>query len=265
MGMGKRALPVLAVWVASFLPAPALAGAWTLPKGSGQVIVSGFWGEATAAFDSGGSAQAIPTFQKAEINLYAEYGITDRLTAVLRSEAKTYASGAAPSLDAARFGLSGGGLRWALWQGEDAVLSAEVTGRVATPFDRRARAEERGGEVDLRLQGGHGFSLGRWSGFAELQAGYRIGLEERGDAVVADLSVGLRPQPRLLLLAQSFNTLAVERSEAPFAEPSEHKLQLSAVYDITLKLALQVGGTATLAGRDALQERALLTAVWFRF
>jgi hypothetical protein len=265
MGMGMRVSLRLAVWVASLLPAPALAGAWTLPQGSGQVIVSGFWAEAMEAFDGGGQVEAIPLFQKAEIHLYAEYGLTDGVTAILRTEAKTYASGEAPSLDAARFGLSGGGARLLLWEGDGAVLSAEITGRVATPFDRRARSEERGGEVEALLLAGKGFVVGRWPGFAEIQGGYRLGLDGRSDAFRADLTLGIRPRAQWLLLAQSFNTLAVDHPDAGFAEPTEHKLQLSAVYDVNRHLSLQIGGLATLAGRDALQERALVTAVWLRF
>ncbi|BDA82697.1 hypothetical protein Sa4125_02390 [Aureimonas sp. SA4125] len=256
---------VLAMLVAAMLPAKAVAGAWTLPEGFGQVIVSGYWGEAMEAYGSDGEAEAIPLFQKAEINLYAEYGVTDRLTAILRSEAKTYASEEAPSLDAARFGLTGGGARLLVWEGESVVLSAEIVGRVATPFDRRARAEERGGEVDLRLMAGQNFQIGSWSAYADIQGAYRIGIEGRADAFVMDLSLGVRPQPRLLLLAQSFNALALSREGAPVAEPTEHKLQLSAVYDISPRLSLQAGGVATVAGRDALRETALLTAVWLRF
>lgn len=115
------------------------------------------------------------------------------------------------------------------------------------------------------LLAGKGFTIGRWPGFAEIQGGYRFGLDGRSDAFRADLTLGIRPQARWLLLAQSFNTLAVDRPDATFAEPTEHKLQLSAVYDVNRHLSLQVGGFATLAGRDALRERALVTAVWLRF
>ena len=261
----KAASLVLAVLAAAMLPASAIAGAWTVPEGTGQVIVSGLYSEAMQAFGADGEAVPIPLFRKAEISFYGEYGLTDALTAILRSEAKTYASGEALSPDAARFGLSGGGARLRLWEGSGAILSAEIVGRVATPFDRRARTEERGGAVDFRLMAGKGFDVGAWPAFAEFQAAYRLGLGERDDAIIADVIFGLRPWPRLLLLAQSFNTLPLRRTGDGKDDPTEHKLQLSAVYDLNRRLSLQVGGVATMAGRDALTERGLVTALWFRF
>jgi hypothetical protein len=37
------------------------------------------------------------------------------------------------------------------------------------------------------------------------------------------------------------------------------------VYDLTPKLALQLGGYSTYWGRDALQENGLVAGAWYKF
>ena len=247
--------------LAALSPVPALAGAWTLKTGEGQVIVSGLYSEALELFDDQGDPQAIPVFHKAELSAHAEYGLTDWLTAIGRSELKTEAVGTPVSIDAARFGLSGVGLRARLWQGDGTVVSAELSGRM--PVGSRRFDHEPDAEVDLRMLAGLGFALGSWSGFVDLQGAYRLRPGAPADEIRADLTLGLRPRSHLLWLAQSFNTLSTDGEE--LASSTEHKAAVSLVYDMTTYLSVQVGGIATVAGRDALRERGLITALWLRF
>lgn len=249
--------------LALLLPATALAGAWTAKRGEGQVIVSGLYSEAFDAFDEGGNPYAIPLFRKVEIGGYAEYGLTDWLTAIMRTDLKSEAAGTPLALDEARFGLSGLGARARLWEGGSAVVSAELSGRLPTGHSGGRWEGDPDAEIDLRLLAGYGFTLGSWSGFVDLQGAYRIRPGAPNDEVRADLTLGLRPRPRLLWMAQSFNTIAA--GGGAFAGATEHKAQVSLVYDLTKHLSVQFGGIATVAGRNALSERGVISAVWYRF
>ncbi|MDX1731115.1 MAG: hypothetical protein R3184_08260, partial [Aurantimonas coralicida] len=63
----------------------------------------------------------------------------------------------------------------------------------------------------------------------------------------------------------SFNSIGDGSEKSFFVSGSEHKLQLSGVWDVNESWSLQLGGVATIAGENALRERGLVAAVWHRF
>ena len=257
----RNAPPVafrLALLGALLVPGIASAGAWTKPKGEGEVIVTGLYSEALEAFADDGGSYEIPVFHKAEVSAYAEFGLTDWATAIGRTELQSFSTDEPLSMDEARFGLSGFGGRLRLWQGDGAVVSAEASGFFASRRDDRTDNEP-DGEIDLRLLAGYGFALRDWPAFLDVQGAYRFRIGGVADEVRADVTLGLRPHARLLLMAQSFNRLSTGDGT------DEHKAEISAVYDLTESLSLQVGGLATIAGSDALRERGVVTAIWYRF
>ena len=75
-----------------------------------------------------------------------------------------------------------------------------------------------------------------------------------------------RTLPRLLLLLQSFNTVAVQ-GDRRFGggRMRRHKLQPSLVWELSESWSVQFGAFATLAGRETLQESGLVAALWWRF
>lgn len=251
---------VLAAGVSS-----AFAGAWTLPEGKGQVIVSGLYAEAAEAFGEKGSREAIPVFRKADLSAYVEYGLTDWLTAIGQAEAQSFAANRPPTFGNAQFALGMAGARVRLWHDDRAVVSAELAARFEPGEDGSLLSGLSGGGIDLRLLGGYGFALGDWPSFVNGEVAYRPHLEDGDGEVRLDLTLGTRPRERLLLLAQSFNALSAELSGDLAGGRAEHKLHVSAVYDLTETLSVQVGGLATVAGRHSLRERGLVTALWFRF
>lgn len=241
-------------------PDASLAGAWTMEPGRGQVIVSGFYAEASQAFGESGDAEEIPVFHKADIQADVEYGWAEGWTVIGRGGLKTEAVGEPVTIDEARFGLVGIGSRFRLLETGASVVSAEVTGRwAAQSSGMQASGMQENGDLDLRLLAGHGFGAGPWSGFAEIQLAYRARFGDVEDELRLDATVGLRPAQSILLLAKSFNTVR------PDASYREHKVQLGAVYEINEAIALEVGAIATVDGRMALREQGIVTAVWYRF
>lgn len=58
----------------------ALAGAWTLPRGEGQVIASLNYSASGAGVDDRGNQVSADSFQRIDISTYTEYGVRDWLT-----------------------------------------------------------------------------------------------------------------------------------------------------------------------------------------
>lgn len=258
----RRRLPACLrlVLVASYAlsGSDAAAGAWTRKAGEGEVIVSGLYAEASGTFDGAGDPA---DFRKADLQAHAEFGLTDRLTAIGRAEWKSASSEDTSSFDTGRFGLVGLGARYPVFESRGAVVSVEAVGRIAA--DREASDEA--GDLDLRIAAGYGFSVAALPAFVDAEGAFRSRFGGPADEIRVDLTAGLRPEPRLLLLAQSFNTVAIEPSEGRSVAGREHKVAISAVYEVSPRLALQLGGLVTVAGRDVARERGLITALWFRF
>lgn len=265
MGQGfwTRALVVLTC-LASCAGA-VLAGPWTLPEGRGLVIATLLGSQADGRFDGAGAWQPSPRFRKAEIQILAEYGLTDRFTLRGRTEARHLRFADRPEASETGLGFTEFGLRTRLLERGSLVLSAEGNLRAA-----EARAVEgAGAQGDLRFEAearglaGYGFRFREREAFAGAEVAYRF-RGVRADELRLDLTLGFRPRPRTLVLAQSFSAFALaEAGGVP--EGSDHKGQLSLVQDLTPALSVQVGGFATYAARERLAERGLLVALWRRF
>jgi hypothetical protein len=80
-----------------------------------------------------------------------------------------------------------------------------------------------------------------------------------------DATLGVRPLPQWLVLAQVFNVISEGASPPIFPSYDYSKLQLTVVYDLTRQWSLQGGGFTTFSGRNALQEKGLILGAWYKF
>ncbi|MDQ6703114.1 MAG: hypothetical protein M3Z96_08455, partial [Pseudomonadota bacterium] len=78
-----------------------------------------------------------------------------------------------------------------------------------------------------------------------------------------DLTMGLRPWPRLLMMLQSYTSIATGAGQ--FGHESWTKLQPSLVYAIAPQWSVQIGGFITVAGINAGRELGPTAGVWYRF
>ena len=155
------------------LPDLAHAGAWTLPAGSGQIIVTGLTSNSVIGYDATGATTAIAPYLKHDVFVLGEFGLSDDLTMI-----------ANPSYDAVN--VTGGtnnsgagytevGARLRLAHPSDGVLSLQS--KVLIPGeqrgDRLAQLNSQGTQVDLRALAGHDFHVGRLPVFVDGEAGYR--------------------------------------------------------------------------------------------
>lgn len=267
MRLRLSALAVGAYVAAAAGAMDARAGAWTQPAGQGQIVLGGTFTRADRLFDASGRLVPTADYRKFELPAHLEYGATDWLTLIAAPALLAISTGQPATDDYSGIGHSEAGARARLWQGGRSVASLQGTLRLPGASDPRAPAQAGQTDVqaDLRLLAGHGFSLGRgWTGFVNGEIGYRF-RDGPPDEYRLDVTLGLRPTPRWLLLAQSFNTLAARGGRAGPGRGSASKLQLSVVRDLTVRWAVQLGTIATIAGEDALVEYGVVAAIWYRF
>ncbi|MBK1622265.1 hypothetical protein [Afifella marina] len=237
----------------------ALAGAWTLQKGAGQVI-----GTLVFSQSPGDLTGGLYGDTKTEFTLFTEYGMTRDLTLIAVPGFRRASVGASTSSGPGYFDF---GARYQVFSKGAAVASVQGIARIPGASDPNVSANlgHTNAEYDLRGLLGYGFKLGENEAFVDIQAGYRYRTAGPADEVRADLSVGYRLRPDLLLIGQSFNTVSVGEAQGGFRRVREHKLQVSAVYDINARLSVQAGSYASVYGENALRERAVFSAVWVRF
>jgi hypothetical protein len=120
-------------------------------------------------------------------------------------------------------------------------------------------------QIDIRGLVGYSFKVGSLPAFVDLQIAQRFRLNGPPDEFRTDVTFGIRPAERWLLLMQSFNVVSEGTGTWGFASYNYYKFELSAVYALTPKLSLQLGGYSTYWGRNALQENGLVVGAWYKF
>jgi hypothetical protein len=265
----KTALLTLAF---ALLPAAARAAAWTLPRHHWQIISGIISSDATRSFDSAGDA-AVPTrFQRLLSQNDFEWGLSDRLTLLVRTET-AYAhtrDGTSVAVNAVDNAIEGGA-RLRLFQGlgilaDDDVLSLEATARTAGAFNfaYSANANAAGKDAGFRLLYGSGFQLFDKNGFVNLEAGYRWVSHPRPDQMPIDLTAGLWLTHGWMVMLQSFN-LVSGPATPPYVDFRSHKFEASTVVRLTRRISLQAGAFFSPAGQNALDERGLCVSIWSDF
>jgi protein XagA len=253
------------------------AGAWLLAADKSQIIFNGSWTEANHRFDKNGKPRISGRFTKQEFSTTFERGWSDTLTIIGGINAKHqaipdsdfYAGGL--RAHTASFAILAGG-RVKLWSNSQSVFSLQSTvqtsGERAIPHNQRKM--DAPVESEVRLLAGHSFSIPAFStqaynipAFVDFQTAYRWRGGSNTDEVRFDATLGIRPLPHLLVMLQSFNSVAVDQDKRFGSKrATQHKIQASAVYDMNEQWAVQGGIFASLKGKEALRERGALLAVW---
>jgi protein XagA len=254
----------------------AVAGAWTRPAGESLVIFSNEFSGGSRQFDNSGRLQAANRFSKFESRTRAETGLIEGTTLVVATRIGR-ASNLPPDHlltlqnlgQLERWNGIAAGIRQRLWHGDSWTTSVEVLGEVI----RSKRQDELGQtlqlglprrQIEVRMAAGHSFELGNMPAFVDASIGYRHRSDRLPADVLAGLGFGIRPHPRLLLMAQAFGELGHKTSAVP-QPASRLKLLVSAVIDVWGKHSLQVSGTITPIGRSTIAERSVAVSLWRKF
>ena len=246
---------------------PALAGAWTLDAGTGALVVTGTASQANSVFDSGSKLRPIPRYSKDEAQALIEYGVTNWFTAMFQPSLQHVDIAAPFNAQRSGLGYTDIGGRARIWSDASWVVSAQATFRIPGVFDKTnpAAIGYTDSEIELRGLAGYSFKAGTLPAFVDLEVAQRYRLGGPPNEFRTDITFGIRPAERWLLLAQSFNVLSEGAGSWGFGSFAYHKFQLSAVYALTPALSLQLGGYSTYWGRNALQENGLVVGAWYKF
>jgi len=262
--MRVRALLAVALLAAA---GPAYGGAWTLPQGQGQLIVTATGTQADQSFDHDWVARESTRYRKLDLPALLEYGVTADLTAIV-SPSLQHVDIAAPT-DAERTGLgySEFGGRYRVLHGKDWVFSVQGTMRIpgTTDTSNPAAIGYTFPEFDARALFGTTFHVGSLPAFVDLQVAQRFRGDGAPNEFRADGTFGLQVAKRWLLLAQTFNVVAEGPGSALFPSYNYSKAELSAVYAVNEQWSVQFGGISTVLGRNALQENGFVLGVWRYF
>ena len=253
--------------VAALAPRCALAGAFNQDEGRGQIIFSQMYSGAGEGYDVTGKLTSASRFQKLETSALVEYGVTDRLTAILKPSFVNWRTSGPPDASYTGPGMTEAGAQIRLAKHGSTVFAAQAMLRVPGAPDSSNLALVGATRVEQEIRGlaGHGFEIGDWSAFIDLQVGYRWRHGGPPSEWRGDFTLGARPAKDWMLLLQSFNTISASSSSTIFPKTSSSKLQASVVHDVTKTVSLQLGGFGAVAGRNALRERGLIAALWLRF
>jgi protein XagA len=245
----------------------AFAGAWTLEEGTGQLIVTSTAMQASTLFSTGYALQPIPHYNKDESQALIEYGVTNWFTAMIAPSLQHVDID--PPFAGTRSGLGytdiGGRAR--IWSDASWVMSGQVTFRIPGTYDytNPAAIGYTDPEVDLRGLVGYSFKAGTMPSFVDVEVAQRFRIGGPPDEFRTDITFGVHPADKWLLLAQSFNVTSEGAGTWGYGSFGYYKLQLSAVYELTTSLSLQLGGYTTYWGRNALQENGLVVGAWYKF
>jgi|BarGraIncu00222A_1022003.scaffolds.fasta_scaffold26636_2 hypothetical protein len=249
------------------LPNAAVAGAWTLDEGTGDMFVTSTAMQASQYFTSGSALQPIPHYNKDEAQALIEYGVTNWFTAMFQPSLQHVDIAAPFSGERSGLGHTDIGGRAKIWSDDSWVVSAQATFLMPGTFDKTnpAAIGYTDPEIDLRGLVGYSFKAGTMPSFVDIEVAQRYRIDGPPDEFHADVTFGIRPIDKWLFLAQSFNVISEGAGTWGYGSFAYHKFQLSAVYSLTTALSLQLGGYSTYWGRNALQENGLVVGAWYKF
>ena len=245
----------------------AWAGAFNEPAGQGLVILRGVNDQGDRAYRRDGRLGTAVPYAKRDVSLYVEYGLTDWFEILLQPDFVSTSLGSAVGARYTGPGTSAAGVQVHVLDLGPAVLA--VQGTFQLPATRKERNLALIGNTSRNTDGrallGASFELGSWPSFVDAEAGYRCRDGGAPDEVHLDLSFGTRPRPDTLLLLQSFATVPTGPGTAFLPRSEFWNVEASVVYDLSARWSVQFGLFTTVQGRNALRERGVDAAVWYRF
>ncbi|MEM6848624.1 MAG: hypothetical protein AAF580_11210 [Pseudomonadota bacterium] len=216
-------------------------------------------------FDDKGNLISVPEYRKFELRGAFEYGLRSWLTLVAEADLReeSVEQEVLPNFsqpEANSYGAIAGGARLQLFKAPNWVLSGQLVGLSGGFASSGLKAPSDGPALETRLLAGYGTNIYGKRVFADLQAAYRFRVqEEDSDEIKVDFTVGTRPRPRWMLLAQSFSTWETDN------DVSYHKVSGSVVRKVNDKMQIAVSGIATVAGRNAVRELGGSIGFWYTY
>jgi hypothetical protein len=232
----------------------ALANPWLQTENDGELLTTVRFMRSADGFAADGKTVAA-------LEMRAEYGALQSVTAIVDAEVKTIDEISSAVLERVRFGARVSLLRW-----DSGILSIEgVTGTGAVragggnPFFASLHSTG-----ELRVLLGQGFTLFGSHAWAGVETGWRWRGGPPADEWILDGTVGVQPREDVLVMAQYFGIDSADNAFSGYQPYDSGKIQLSVAYEITPRVWVQGGGIVSAHGDDAGATGGML-ALWWRF
>ena len=246
------------------------AGAWSLPKGDGQIISTITYANARRAFDTDRKTGAVVDFLKTDQGVYLEYGLTGRATVVVSGALQdiSYISREGPQ-QYSGLGTSRIGLRYGLKQTGRWVLAVQPSLVIPAGGETVPDADlGRGGlGGELRMLAGRNITIAKRPGFLDVQAAFDYRSGDGPEQASMDVTLGVDIAPKIQIIGQAFAQYTTQGSFGvdQVLENDSLKLQGSIVYKYGKRSALQFGAFSTVIGRNTVQQKGVSIGLWERF
>jgi len=252
----------------------ACANPFNFDQGNGRIVFNGYYTASPKQFNDKGNV--VNGADYSQYNAYAvtEYGLTDRLNILVTPSFRSVEVEGSGN-NSTGLGYTDLGARYEVAKGDHWVF--DVQGLVRIPGTGRdvgvAQIGNKDTQYDMRALAGYTFG----KSFVALEGSYRLRSGRPPNEVHADVTLGTRPTDKLLLLASVYNTFSDGKGSARPIDNGDgtsfsydykyryHDAFLSAVYSLNSRVAVQVGGTGTIGGRNALRQRGGLIGLWYTF
>jgi hypothetical protein len=243
------------------LATPAAAGAWTKAKGRAQVIVKFELMAADQGFGPDGALADLPAERRDRtLGVFAEYGLTDRLTLQFKGE---WQSGEDAFVDYEGRGPVEAGVTWQVWREQTTAVS--LYAGYADGGEGRNAGYAAPGEGDsdweVRLSAGRNFTSGSAlaprRSFIEWQAARRL-RQGLPDETRLDFTHGVHLGRDWLLLNQAFAGMA------DGGGPRWLSVETSVVRHFG-DWSVQAGWRQAVVGQETPRSGGLTLALWRRF
>jgi protein XagA len=275
--MAKLIPKLVSVIISILLYEHAFAGAWVQEKDHGLSITTIRYYESHEFWDQSRNINDCPRYRKLELNQWLEYGLTENLTIGLNAFIP-YIQAEGQGNNAGLGDLEALG-RYRIWKNHASVLSTQLLLKIPGPYDDKLPLLGQGQyDLEWRLLYGGGGALnqgknGEW--FANIECGFRKRFGPPADEIRLDWIVGWKvPNKKLEINFRQENILGLRNNSSitasdPYRERSAdydlHKFTLSGIYSIDSNIALQVGVTQDVLGRNIGKGVGPLMALWMKF
>ncbi len=247
---------------------PLYAGAWPQTAGDTQVIVSVTHALAHRTFDETGNAVSRGRFKKVETQIYAEHGLTDRVTLVgeaARSTDKSEAFGR--EFTDTQFRRLELGARAYLFSWEETLYSIDALAILNAASGGDDPADSQSGDMDVELAVNTGtpiMFMGLF-GFSAQRFAYRHRPGARPSVASADATLGLNWGPDWITMLKSSNEYSIGRTPSPRGHYWSSKAEFSVVHRLEPGFAIEAGTFRTFIGRNVLKETGVKVGFWYEF
>ena len=248
---------------------PAMAGAWPQTPGDIQIIVPFSSTTASKTYDDDREAVRRNRYTKQELAPYIEYGFSENITLIgnfaLTHERSSWLG--TPISDRAVSRIETGA-RFALGTWQNTLFSIQPLlawhGAASTDDPFASRRGDIDGEIDITM--GQNFTWLGMNGFTDNLIGIRVRPANRPSELKANLTIGLRPFERtmIMLKSESYTSFSGGGGAAP-SQVQSSKLGFSFVREIDKTVSLELSAMASVSGRNTIKERSLGLGLWYHF